>query len=443
MWLARVDSPATTHGCRVSWLEGTLAGEYRIGRPAYVSSAALVVVLRQCMPTQMPLTLTRAERGTVSAAAKAEDRQTDTHWRHPQGELQQEQLDLLHAALARARYDRRLAQTPVQLGAGQWCRGIDADAAAIMAVLTVRGGRGGLLCTVMLWERAQAGLRPTGRTTTVSSRRLRRLTVIDSRTGDVASAASAHGPSLLVQMDGVARLRMATCLARYDVATGRSWRANEPGLIVPVRQTAAAAGLTAADAQAGVVRASAAKWPPTTSRYWWTQATAAYTRAKFGHRVKLCRCCQARGLVAPLTPMHVGAECPEWNALWAWATTTLRKAGAALPAEVTRAQWLMFGHGAARGAKAVVADQIWGAALGAINGLTYGLVKDGVEFMPVAAVRMARSTVVQAAAADLARTRCGGAALTRAAWAARWSGLARLRRDATRFATGYEIVDGW
>ena len=36
----------------------------------------------------------------------------DTHWRHPQGELQQEQLDLLHAALARARYDRRLAQTP-------------------------------------------------------------------------------------------------------------------------------------------------------------------------------------------------------------------------------------------------------------------------------------------------------------------------------------------
>ena len=77
------------------------------------------------------------------------------------------------------------------------------------------------------------------------------------------------------------------------------------------------------------------------------------------------------------------------------------------------------------------------------NGLTYGLVKDGVEFMPVAAVRMARSTVVQAAAADLARTRCGGAALTRAAWAARWSGLARLRRDATRFATGYEIVDGW
>ena len=84
----------------------------------------------------------------------------------------------------------------------------------------------------------------------------------------------------------------------------------------------------------------------------------------------------------------------EWNALWAWATAALHKAGAALPVEVTRAQWLMFGHGATRGAKAVVADQIWGAALGAINGLTYGLVKDGVEFMPVAAVRMARSTVV-------------------------------------------------
>ena len=72
-----------------------------------------------------------------------------------------------------------------------------------------------------------------------------------------------------------------------------------------------------------------------------------------------------------------------------------------------------------------------------------GLVKDGVEFMPAAAVKMARSTVVRAAAADLARTRCDGAALTRAAWAARWSGLARLRRDAAKFATGYEIIDGW
>ena len=148
-------------------------------------------------------------------------------------------------------------------------------------------------------------------------------------------------------------------------------------------------------------------------------------------------------MVAPLTPVHVSAECPEWNALWAWVTTTLRKTGAALPAGVTRAQWLLFGHGAASGVKAVVADQVWGAALGAINGLTYGLVKDGVEFMPAAAVKMARSTVVRAAAADLARTRCDGAALTRAAWAARWSGLARLRRDATKFATGYEIIDGW
>ena len=121
-----------------------------------------------------------------------------------------------------------------------------------------------------------------------------------------------------------------------------------------MRQAAAAVGLTTAEAQAGVVRANAAKWPPTTSRYWWTQATAAYTRMNFGQRVKLCPCCQARGMVAPLTPVHVSAECPEWNTLWAWVTTTLRKTGAALPAGVTRAQWLLFGHGAARGVKAVV-----------------------------------------------------------------------------------------
>jgi hypothetical protein len=46
--------------------------------------------------------------------------------------------------------------------------------------------------------------------------------------------------------------------------------------------------------------------------------------------------------------------------------------GAAAPAaepQLFPHEKLMFGHGATRGAKAVVADQIWGAALGAINGL--------------------------------------------------------------------------
>ena len=64
-----------------------------MGGPAYISSAALVAVLRQRMPAQMPLTLTHTERGAVNVAAHAESRQTDTHWGHPQGELQQEQLD--------------------------------------------------------------------------------------------------------------------------------------------------------------------------------------------------------------------------------------------------------------------------------------------------------------------------------------------------------------
>jgi hypothetical protein len=41
-------------------------------------------------------------------------------------------------APARARYDRRLAQAPVQPGAGHWCREIDADATTIMAVLVVQ-----------------------------------------------------------------------------------------------------------------------------------------------------------------------------------------------------------------------------------------------------------------------------------------------------------------
>ena len=49
--------------------------------------------------------------------------------------------------------------------------------------------------------------------------------------------------------------------------------------------------------------------------------------------------------------------------------------------------------------------------------------------------------VVRAAAADLQRVgRSVKAELTRAAWAARWSGLVRL---APKEAAGYVAADGW
>jgi hypothetical protein len=123
-------------------------------------------------------------------------------------------------------------------------------------------------------------------------------------------------------------------------------------------------------------------------------------------------------------------------------TEVLARAGAALPTHVTRGQWMLFGHGTAvTGPKARVQAVIWGSVLGAIHGLATGLRVDGVEFLPVAAISVARAGVVRAAAADLQRVgRSVKAELTRAAWAARWSGLVRL---APKEAAGYVAADGW
>ena len=77
--------------------------------------------------------------------------------------------------------------------------------------------------------------------------------------------------------------------------------------------------------------------------------------------------------------------------------------------------------------------------LGAIHGLTTGLRVDGVEFLPVAAISVARAGVVRAVAAQRVG-RSAKAVLTRAAWAARWSGLVRL---APKEAAGYVAADGW
>ena len=81
---------------------------------------------------------------------------------------------------------------------------------------------------------------------------------------------------------------------------------------------------------------------------------------------------------------------------------------------------------------------IWGAGLHAIRSLTYGLEQDGKSILPGAAVQVAKRSVLKIARADLwwIRNRSdwlrdGGAAVTsrvttKAAWAAKWKGLARL-----------------
>jgi hypothetical protein len=86
-----------------------------------------------------------------------------------------------------------------------------------------------------------------------------------------------------------------------------------------------------------------------------------------------------------------------------------------------------------------VVTRIWGAALQTINGLTAGLRRDGVGFMPQAAPAMARGIVVRGATADLQRTASAEHDYTVAAWAAKWSGMVRRRHN----AAGYDVVDGW
>ena len=58
---------------------------------------------------------------------------------------------------------------------------------------------------------------------------------------------------------------------------------------------------------------------------------------------------------------------------------------------------------------------------------------------PEAAPAMARSIVVRSATADLQRTTSAEHDYTVAAWAAKWSGMVRRRRN----AAGYDVVDGW
>ena len=111
-----------------------------------------------------------------------------------------------------------------------------------------------------------------------------------------------------------------------------------------------------------------------------------------------------------------------------------------IPNGVTRAQWFLFGHGMPAGTHASAHTHVWGAALRAINSLTYSLVADGVGFMPRAAVAMAKSAVTDAAAADLQRAHSSAHSLTLRSWAMRWKGLFRPdKRDVTGFAS----LPGW
>lgn len=351
------------------------------------------------------------------------------------------QLHRLHAALRHARFDRRLAGRPVQLGPGQWCAdkyGVSAD--GVLAVLDVCAGRRGPQCVVMRWVHAHDGLRPTNDVFTRHSADLRRVSVLDGLTYEPANAASARAAALRLQSDGLTRLRMSRDLAQYSVATGRAWRSSPAVLLIPpIAKMAAATDTVLPVAATGVQRATAAQWSAATYNFWWTQVTAAYTRSQWSATTPICECCAARGIVASLTRLHIAADCPDWNALWHWARAALTRAGSPLPPDVSREQWLLFGCGIVDSPRVDVAVRIWGAALQAINGLMAGLRHDGVHFMPQAAPAMARGIVVRGASADLRRASQAENDYTVARWASKWSGLVRPRRN----AAGYDVVKGW
>lgn len=309
-----------------------------------------------------------------------------------------------------------------------------------MSVLNVDADRRGQRYTALHWTRTLNGLQPTSRITTHRPMELTRITVLDRRTYEPSSAASAHGSSLRVLRDGLTQLRMSPKLAQYTVAAGRSWRTPETSLIAPVQAVATAVGLTSDQAVLGIRLANTASWAPPVRNFWWTQVTAAYTRSRWTQVVQICDCCESRGNIAPVTPTHTVSECPDWNALWSWVRGVMRRIKAPLPTTVTRAQWLLFGVGVHDGPRLPVALHLWGAALGAINSLTLGLRHDGLEFMPRAAINIARNAVLKAAAADLRRVHSAEHQHNMAAWSTMWRSLVRRQRAAP---AGYEVIDGW
>lgn len=435
VWLARVDQLATTRGCNITWLEGGLRTRYHVGEKAYISSASLMAEVRPAIGTASVL-LTRAERQRLQRLMRLDQYQTMTQWLYPNGDMLQTHLDMLHTAMRRAHYDRRLARNAVRLGPSQWCT----DARSPGSVWSILNASLHM-CTIMRWDCWNDGLRPSTHIIDAQVDKLKRAMVIDRRTGDHASAAAAHGPSLQVMSNGDCRIRLTRGLAAYTVAAGRNMgRDRRQVLIAPMATMAAQVGLTPAEAKAGIHQANHAHWPPGIQRFWWTQATAAYTRASWGDRVRLCPCCQRNGIVAIDSPLHVAADCPDWNAGWGWARRTLARAKMPIAPGTTRAQWMLFGHGSTVAARQTVFTCVWGAVLQAVNGLRYGVVADGTDFTPTAVRAVAKNTVVRAAAADFERVRGSAHALTAQQWAARWNGLLRPNR---RSVTGFDVLSDW
>ena len=162
---------------------------------------------------------------------------------------------------------------------------------------------------------------------------------------------------------------------------------------------------------------------------------------------------QNNAAVTQWTVWRMMAECPSWHMLWKGCQQACRSTKTAIPATVTRPEWFMFGVGIEPGTlKTQTLTAIWGAALHAMQLLTYRLREEGETFTPAAAVLVAQRRLVRAATADYwwvenrhEWLRGGGAdapsarVTTRAAWDRKWSGL---MKRAPHTAAGHEVAEG-
>ena len=230
---------------------------------------------------------------------------------------------------------------------------------------------------------------------------------------------------------------------RFTVSSGRKMlqaaaAGGYAGVIPPIIQTAAAVNLDESDACTALALTSKSKWPQATTSFWWRNAANAYAR-NYSQQIWLCPCCADAGVHTERSVIHTAGECPTWHALWTWTQRACRDIRMPIPDDVKRSQWILFGTGVEPAQpKTSVHMAIWGAGLHAIRSLTHGLEQDGKRILPGAAVQVAKQSILKIARADLwwIRNRSdwlrdGGAAVTsrvttKAAWTAKWKGLARL-----------------
>ena len=453
LWLAKVMTAVNAHGCKIQWYEGDYtAGRVELGDVGRAWKGSLVVVVRHTAPTNNTLALTASERGRIARAVELPPRH-----RYPKARLTQTDLNALIQALCKARWTHFLAAALPKPAAGDWfVDGTTATNALPMTVYVLIAGQAGEYAMVK-WTQRGAGYVANERSTRRRTTTMTPIVMIDSSTNErmTGSWSKTSGSALRVLGFGGCRLQMAKVYANYKVSDGRQrLQGGEPGTVIqPIRATATAFGLTEVDARQAIATAETGHWKPAVKNYWWRNIAGANGRP-YGDTVRPCECCMQNDMaVTEWTVRHVMADCPSWHMLWKWCQTACRSTKAAVPSTVTRPEWLLFGAGITPGTqKAQTATAIWGAALHAMQLLTYRLREEGETFTPATAVLVAQRRLIQAATADYwwvenqtEWLRGGGTTAsptrvaTRTAWDRKWSGL---MKRAPHTAAGHEAAEG-